>query len=59
MRILSWKMLTFHWGSLTDPLRKGKVLPRTQRIVCLFFHRVLDITTRVSVIFEAKIKISL
>ena len=35
MLILSWKMLTFYWESLTDRLRKGqgKVLPRTQRIV--------------------------
>ena len=54
MLILSWKMLTFYWEILTDCLRKGKgkVLPRTQHIA-FFFHRVLDITTRLSVIFEA------
>ena len=47
-------MLTFYWEILTDCLRKGKgnVLPRTQHIA-FFFHRVLDITTRLSVIFEA------
>ena len=52
MLILFWKMLTFYWEILTDCLRKGKVkvLSRAQHIV--FFHRVLDITKRLSVIFE-------
>ena len=52
MLILFWKMLTFYWEILTDCLRKGKVKvpPRTQHIVV--FHRVLDITKRLSVIFE-------
>ena len=55
MFILSWKMLTFYWEILTDCLRKGKakVLPRAQPIVFFFFFFiVLDITTRLSVLFE-------